>query len=157
MAEIKTRKTDQSVADFIASLEDSAVRADAATLVRMMEKATGEKARMWGSIVGVRDVHLRYASGREVDWFAVGFAPRKGSLSIYLGCGAVDPGARVMLAQLGPHKMGAGCLSIKQLADIDLDVLGSMIEIAAKASPPREAPRRKRKDPRTPRQRTSSR
>ena len=82
MAEIKTRKTDQSVADFIASLEDSAVRADAATLVRMMEKATGEKARMWGSIVGVRDVHLRYASGREVDWFAVGFAPRKGSLSI---------------------------------------------------------------------------
>lgn len=132
MAEIKTKKTTASVADYIAGLKDPAVRADATTLVRMMEKATGEKARMWGSIIGVRDIHLRYATGREVDWFAIGFAPRKSNLSLYLGCGAVDPQMQGMLAKLGPHRMGAGCLYVKRLADVDMKVLGAMIDSSAK-------------------------
>jgi hypothetical protein len=157
MAELKIKKTKDSVADFIAAIKDPIMRTDAATLVGMMEKATGEKARMWGSIVGVRDVHLRYATGREIDWFAIGFAPRKGGLSVYLGCGAVDPDARAMLAQLGPHKMGAGCLSIKRLDDIDLDVLGSMIKVAAKATIAAETPKKKGKDPRTPARRKTAR
>lgn len=138
-AELKTKKTKASVAGFIAALEDVDMRADARTLIRLMSKATGAAPRLWGSgmpgsMVGFGDVHLKYSSGRELDWFATGFAPRKGMLSIYLSCGAAEPAARRLFAMLGPHKMGAGCLSIKRLADVDEKALAGLIELATRHS-----------------------
>jgi len=134
MAELKTKKTAQSVASFLASIPDPEQRRDGRTLAALMERATGAKGRMWGSIVGFRDVHLRYASGRELDWFALGFAPRKGATTIYLGCGAIDRSATRLLKDLGPHKLGVGCLYLKRLADVDLGVLRRVLDVAAKSN-----------------------
>ena len=131
MAELKTKKTKQSVAAFLAGVEDPQARRDCKTLVGLMEEATGAKARMWGtSIVGFGD--YRYKSprtGREGDWFVVGFAPRKGTLALYLLSGLRKHDA--LLRKLGKHKTGKGCLYIKTLDDVDAGVLKSLVEAAA--------------------------
>jgi len=132
MAELKTRKTNQNPSRVIAAMKDPIARRDAETLVALMSKATGATPRMWGTIFGFGDAHLRYASGREVDWFVTGFAVRKGTLAIYLGCGARFPGADALLKRLGTHSMGAGCLWIKRLDEIDAKVLGKLIAASAR-------------------------
>ena len=87
MAEIKTKPTSESVTDFLNKIEDEQKRQDSFIILEMMEKATGEKARMWGtSLIGLGD--KRYKSektGREVDWFVIGFSPLKAKFSLYLG------------------------------------------------------------------------
>jgi hypothetical protein len=96
-----------------------------------MKEITGKAPRMWGdSIVGYGDVHMRYASGREVDWFQVGFSPRKASLSVYLMCDL--DAQRPQLAKLGKHKTGRSCLTINQLDDVDLGVLRRLVEQTVK-------------------------
>ena len=58
---------------------------------RPMGRVTGQEPAMWGkSIIGFGQYHYRYASGREGDAAAVGFAPRKAATTIYLldGVGA---------------------------------------------------------------------
>lgn len=135
-AELKTKKTALSVESFIASLPDAGQQRDCRTLNQMMEKATGEKGRMWGTIVGFKDVELRYESGRELDWFAMGFAPRKGALTLYLCCGLHEPTVRALLPKLGKHSTGVGCLYLKSLDGIDLAALRSLIALAAKSKLP---------------------
>jgi len=135
-AELKTKKTGEPVDRFIASLKDPAQQRDCRMLASMMERATGEKGRMWGSIVGFKDVHLRYASGRELDWFALGFAPRKGGLSLHLCCAMQDPKVRALLPRLGPHSHGVGCLYLKSLDGIDSAALRQLLSLAAKAKLP---------------------
>jgi len=132
VAEIKTKPTGSSVEDFIAGVADEQKRQDSLTLLRLMEKATKEKPKMWGaSFIGFGD--LRYkspATGREVDWFKIGFSPRKASLSLYL---TMDIKAHAdALQKLGKHKTGAGCLYINRLADVDMKVLEALIRTAAK-------------------------
>ena len=131
MAEIKTKKTSDSVPAFLAKIEDEEARKDSRALVRLMEEATGAKARMWGSsIVGFGD--YRYKSprtGREGDWFQVGFAPRKGTLSLYLMHGVQNHGD--LLRKLGKHKTSKGCLYIKRLSDVDGAVLKRLIRSSA--------------------------
>jgi transcription termination factor NusB len=78
-------------------------------------------------------VHYRYASGREGDWFQVGFSPRKRSLTLYLMNG-VD-GHTEQLERLGKHSTGKGCLYIKRLDDVDREVLRELISEAAVPSP----------------------
>jgi hypothetical protein len=93
----------------------------------MMEKLTGSKAKMWGSaIVGFGDAHYKYASGREGDWFPLGFSPRKSALTIYM-MGGLD---EALLAKLGKHKRGMGCLYVGKLADVDLGILQKMMEVS---------------------------
>ena len=127
MAELKTKKTKQSVAAFLAGVEDPQARRDCKTLVGLMEEATGAKARMWGtSIVGFGDYRYKSArTGREGDWFVVGFAPRKGTLALYLLSGLHKHDA--LLRKLGKHKTGKGCLYIKTLDDVDRSVLRDLI------------------------------
>ena len=99
-----------------------------------MQAATGAPPVMWGSsIIGFGDVHYRYASGREGDWFAVGFSPRKKNLTLYLTDG-IDRHTE-HLERLGPHATGKGCLYIKRLDDVNRDVLGALIREAASATP----------------------
>ena len=129
MAELKTKPNDDGVDAFIDSVPEP-VRSDCRELVALMQAATGAPPVMWGSsIVGFGDVHYRYASGREGDWFAVGFSPRKKNLTLYLTDG-IDKHAE-HLERLGPHTTGKGCLYIKRLDDVDREVLDVLIREAA--------------------------
>lgn len=126
MAELKTQKTKASVAAFINSIDDPTRRKDCRTVLRIMKAATGATPKMWGaSIVGLGDWRCRYKSGRECDWFQVGFASRKDAVTLYLMPGLSRHQA--LLRKLGKHKTGKGCLYVKQLADIDQAVLTRII------------------------------
>jgi hypothetical protein len=126
MAENKTQKTDVSVTDFLNSITDEQKRQDAFTLLALMSEITGLEPKMWGAgIVGFGDVHYKYASGREGDWFKVGFSPRKQNLTLYIMDGF--PKYYDLLAQLGKHKTGVSCLYLKKLADVDLRILRELI------------------------------
>ena len=131
LAEIKTKATAASVEDFLNNVLDEQKRKDSFTLVKLMEKATKEKAKMWGSaIIGFGE--LRYKSpntDREVDWFKIGFSPRKANLTLYLMNLQLHADA---LKKLGKHKVGGGCLYINKLEQVDMKVLESMIQTAAK-------------------------
>jgi hypothetical protein len=130
MAEQKTKQNEASVDEFLAKTDDD-TRRDCYALISLMEKVTGEKAKMWGpAIVGFGQYHYKYASGHEGDICKVGFSPRKGNLSLYVLAGA--EGQNALLADLGKHKAGKGCLYIKKLSDIKLDVLETMIKNAMK-------------------------
>ncbi len=126
MAELKTKKTESSVDIFLKKISDIQKQKDAYTLVELMEKATKTKAKMWGSaIIGFGDRHLTYASGRELDWFIMGFSPRKQNFALYLS-GAVEQ--EVLLKKLGKYKTGQGCLYITTIAGVDLNVLKEIIK-----------------------------
>jgi hypothetical protein len=131
LAEIKTKQTSDSVADFIKGIADEQKRKDSQVILKMMEKAMKEKPKMWGSsMIGFGK--LRYkspATGREVDWFKIGFSPRKANLSLHL----IDLKRQAdALKKLGKHKTGVGCLYINKLEDVDLKVLEKMIAASVK-------------------------
>ncbi len=131
MAELKTKPTGKSVAQFLNSIEDPTMRKDCKTVAKMMKEITGAKAKMWGpGIVGFGSYHYKYASGREGDWFVSGFAPRKRELTLYIMAGFSRYNA--LMKKLGKHKTGKSCLYIKSLDDIDLDVLRVLIEESVK-------------------------
>jgi hypothetical protein len=133
MATNKTQPTELSVSAFIDSVADETRRADAKTLVRMMQKATGEKAKMWGpAIIGFGSHHYRYESGREGDTPLVGFSPRKSGLVLYRMFGFA--GAEELLAKLGKHTTGKGCLYVKKLADVDQKVLETLLARSLQAA-----------------------
>jgi hypothetical protein len=125
MAEPKTKPSTQSAAAFVAGLDPS-VRADAAALLELMGEASGKAPTMWGtSMVGFGRCHMVYDSGRELDWFLVGFSPRKANLTLYIMPGFARYDA--LLATLGKHSLGKSCLYVKRLADVDLDVLRTLV------------------------------
>lgn len=126
MAENKTKKTDASVDDFLNSVEHDRRREDAVAVAEIMERVTGESPKMWGSsIVGYGDVHMTYESGREVDYLKVGFSPRKAALTLYITPGFAQRAD--LLAKLGDHTTGKGCLYIKDLGKVDQSVLEELI------------------------------
>jgi hypothetical protein len=127
MAELKTQKGDGDVDAFIAAIEDERKREDSRVLVSLMQKVTQEEPAMWGpSIVGFGDVHYKYESGREGDWFRVGFSPRKQNLTLYITdyIKADDP----LLAKLGKFTTGKACIYVKRLDDIDTGVLENLVK-----------------------------
>jgi hypothetical protein len=132
LAEIKTKETSSSVEDYINSITDEQKRRDSFAVLELMEKATKEKPKMWGaSMVGFGNVRYKSpATGREVDWFKMGFAPRKANLSLHI-CSGLKQHTE-SLEKLGKHKTGAGCLYINKLEDIDMSVLEKIISVAAK-------------------------
>ena len=126
MAELKTKPNDGDVEAFLAALEDAQKRSDSLVLLDLFRTVTGEPPKMWGTaIVGFGDYHYAYASGREGDWFVTGFSPRKQNLTLYC-MGGYEPHGE-LLARLGKHKMGKGCLYINRLKDVDLDVLRELV------------------------------
>lgn len=127
MAEIKTKPTSESVSAFLEGIEDEVRRRDCMTVSKLMEELSGAKPRMWGaSIVGFGDYHYRYVSGREGDWFLAGFSPRKQNLTLYL-MGYLESYEDI-LKKLGKFKHGKGCLYIKKLEDVDMNVLKDLIQ-----------------------------
>lgn len=129
MAEIKTKPTEVSVADFIDSVENPVRRDEAKIVCAMMERMTGEAPRMWGpSIIGFGSYHYRYDSGHEGTMCRLGFSPRKAQLVLYILTGAA--GEDEQLAKLGRHKTGKSCLYVSKLADVDMAVLEEMTRSA---------------------------
>ena len=127
MAELKTKKTELSVDAFIRKIPEVQKRKDAATIVGLMEKATKSKAKMWGTaIIGFGDRIWKYESGRELDWFVMGFSPRKQNFALYIS-GAVEK-RKALLKKLGKHKTAKSCLYINKLEEIDLSVLKEIIK-----------------------------
>ena len=127
MAENKTQATGASVDAFLDGVAEER-RADCRQLVALMERASGEAAKMWGpAIVGFGTYHYAYDSGREGDFLIVGFSPRKTSLTLY-GLGLAD--ATDALARLGKYKVSGSCLHLKKLADVNLAVLEEMVATA---------------------------
>ena len=136
MADNKTKPTKLSVAAFIDALTDQTRRADAKALVKLMQNATGEKPTMWGpSIIGFGSCHYTYDSGRQGDMPLAGFSPRKAATVLYGVTGFSD--SEALLAKLGKHTTGKGCLYIKKLADVDAKVLESLVTkaVAARRAP----------------------
>ena len=132
MAENKTKPTKLSVAAFIDALPEPTRRADAKALVKLMQSAAGEKPKMWGpSIIGFGSYHYRYESGREGDTPVVAFSPRKAATVLYGMIGFSE--AAALLARLGKHTTGKGCLYIKKLADVDQHVLEALVAKALAA------------------------
>jgi hypothetical protein len=130
VAEIKTKPTAASAETFIGTIEDKQKRDDSLTILKMMEKASGETPMMWGaSMIGFGQKRYKSErSGREVDWFKIGFSPRKANISLYLTIDIKTQAAA--LDKLGKHKTGVGCLYINKLADVDANVLEEMIKTA---------------------------
>ncbi|MFM9840025.1 MAG: DUF1801 domain-containing protein [Cyclobacteriaceae bacterium] len=125
-SELKTKKTELSVDAFIKKIPDAQKQKDAFAIIGLMEKATKAKGKMWGSaIIGFGDQHLKYESGRELDWFVMGFSPRKQNLTLYI-FGAVEK-QQTLLKKLGKHKTGKGCLYINKLEEVDMAVLREII------------------------------
>jgi len=126
MADNKTKPTKVSVAAFIDAVPDQTRRADARTLVKLMQSATGEKPKIWGpSIIGFGSYHYRYDSGREGDMPIVAFSPRKAATVLYIM--REFGGAAALLARLGKHTSGASCLYVKNLAAVDQKVLEELV------------------------------
>jgi hypothetical protein len=125
-ARIKTVPTGASPAAYLAAIDDETRRSDCRALSKLMSAATGERPRMWGtSIVGFGTKRYKYASGREGESCTVGFSPRKGDITLYFMGGLA--GFEKLLARLGRHKNTRGCLYIRRLEDVDLNVLETII------------------------------
>ena len=130
LKQIKTQPTASSVEEFITTIPNDERRKDSLVLVKLLEKVSKEAPKMWGtSIIGFGETRYKSpATGREVDWFKIGFSPRTANLSVYF-CAGLQPHAAA-LKTLGKHKTGVGCLYVKNLADIDIKVLEKMIRDA---------------------------
>lgn len=127
MAELKTKKNDASVNDFLQAITDKVRREDCLTVFKLMKQVAKEEPKMWGTaIVGVGAYHYKSAkSGREGDWFIAGFSPRKQNLTLYLMPGIGN--YKDIVQRLGKHKVSGSCLHINKLADVDSKVLKELI------------------------------
>jgi hypothetical protein len=126
MAENKTQATAASVEAFLDTVPDEQRRTDARTVAALMAKVSGQPAAMWGpAIVGFGKYRYKYDSGRVGEMCRIGFSPRKAALTLYLASGY--PMREALLARLGKHSTGKGCLYLKSLADVDMAVLEELI------------------------------
>ncbi len=133
MGDTQTVVTSSDVKGFLAGVESEQKREDSKKLLDLMRRVTGEKPKMWGTIVGFGRYHYRYDSGHEGETCLVGFSPRKAAFSIYL-TGNYFPDSKAkaeeLLGRLGKHSMGKGCLYVKKLDDVDLEVLEDLVTLS---------------------------
>jgi hypothetical protein len=126
MAKNKTTETTYNVTHFINTVEDERKRNDAFELLKIIQEVTRFEPKMWGTaIIGFGSYHYKYASGHEGDAPLVGFSPRKDAISVYLYSSFENKD--ILLSKFGKYKTGKGCIYIKKLADIDLEILKQMI------------------------------
>ena len=124
--EPKTRENAGSVEDFLNSLENDERREDGFRVLEMFTRLTGEKPKMWGpAIVGFGKTMIKYADGRELDWPAAAFSPRKQNLTLYVITGTEKQ--KKLFEKLGKHSSSVSCLYIKRLSDVDTKVLEKVI------------------------------
>ncbi|MBI2356793.1 DUF1801 domain-containing protein [Candidatus Dojkabacteria bacterium] len=130
MTELKTKVNDASVKDFINTVKDEQMKKDSLELLKIFESITKVKAKMWGSsIIGFGQYHYKSERSRqEGDWPLTGFSPRKDNLTLYVmpSFGVLDD----LLKKLGKNKTSVGCLYVKRLSDINIDVLKEIIKVS---------------------------
>ena len=125
MADVKTKLTGASVDDFIDRIDNEQVRDDCRTISGIMQKATKAPPRMWGaSIVGFGTSRYTYANGKDAEFMLTAFSPRKQNITLYLG--NLDKQGD-LLAKLGTHSCGKGCLYIKRLSDVHMPTLTKLV------------------------------
>jgi len=140
MAEPKTRPAAIKAKDWLAAIPDESRRKDCARLIALMKRATGEPPVLWGSsILGFGRYLMTYASGKTLDWPVVAFAARKPELVLYIMPGF--PRYAALLKRLGPHRTGKSCLYVKRLADLDLEVLETLVAESVRAMRSKRLPR----------------
>ena len=130
VAKKKNKENETSVIDFINGVENEQMRNDSLVLLKLMQKVTKEEPKMWGSsMIGFGNKRfVSPATGREVDWFKIGFSPRKANLSLHL---ISNMNAHSdLLAKLGKHKTSVGCLYINKLEQVDVKVLEQLIVVS---------------------------
>ncbi|WP_312340284.1 DUF1801 domain-containing protein [Sphingobacterium sp.] len=126
MAQNKTVYTESSVENFVEKINDPQKRMDSAALIKLMETATGEPAKMFGSsIIGFGQYHYKYASGHEGNAPLLGFSPRQSAISLYVYSGGDEQ--RHLVDQLGKFKIGKACIYIKRLSDINMETLNQLM------------------------------
>ena len=126
MTELKTKPNDNNVVEFLNKVENERRREDSFEILKLMKEVTKEEPIMWGdSIVGFGSYHYKYTSGREADWLAIGFSPRKQALTVYIMDG-FDKYTE-LLDKLGKHKTGKSCLYINKLEDVSIPVLKELM------------------------------
>jgi hypothetical protein len=132
LAKVKTTENKDSVVDFINAVDNEQKRKDSIVIIDLMEKASNQKPKMWGaSLIGFGNLRYKSPSGREVEWFRIGFSPRKANLTFYLmGLDAATRAA--LLEKLGKHKTAGGCIYINKLDDVNMTVLEEMINKGVK-------------------------
>ncbi|RFZ85684.1 DUF1801 domain-containing protein [Mucilaginibacter terrenus] len=131
MYKLKTQLTNAALNGFLDTIANDAVRQDCLDIAEMIQVATGHPAAMWGTtIVGFGTYKYKYASGHEGEMCQVGFSPRKANISLYLHLGCITD--NLLLNKLGKYKVGKGCLYIKKLADVDVEVFKNIIALSVK-------------------------
>lgn len=125
--ELKTKKTEASVEEFLDGIADETVREDCKKIAGMMQKATAAEPKMWGAgIVGFGTYKYKNSTSGDYEWMEIGFSPRKQNLTLYIMSGFTKYDE--LMAKLGRHKTGKSCLYIKRLSDVDENVLTELIE-----------------------------
>jgi len=127
MAELKTKKLDTSLAEFLKTITDEQKKKDCTALLEMMKKTTKETAKIWGNgTIGFGVFHYKSErSSQAGEWYMSGFAPRKQNITVYIMSGFGE--YKELMKKLGKHKTGGGCLYINKLADVDLKVLQEIV------------------------------
>lgn len=127
MAKNKTVETEESVADYLATITDAKKRKDFSAIIDLIKKQTGLEPKIWGiSIVGFGSYHYKYESGREGDAPLAGIASRANSITLYLGSNFDK--REELLSKFGKHKISGGCIHIQKLEDIDTGILSKMVK-----------------------------
>lgn len=127
MSYLKTKENDVDVIAYINAIEDPEKKDDCLRLIEMLEPISGCKAKMWGNrIIGFGSYTYKTKAGKEGEWFLIGFSPTKANMSLHLMFGLEDESE--LLSKLGKHKQGKGCLYIKTLAQVDEDILKTIMK-----------------------------
>ncbi|WP_460219074.1 DUF1801 domain-containing protein [Psychroserpens sp. MEBiC05023] len=126
MSYLKTKENDADVMAFLNAIDDEQKKADSIKLLKMFEDVSGYEAKLWGNrIIGFGKYIYKTKAGKEGEWFLTGFAPTKSNLSLHLMFGLEDESHA--LSKLGKHSIGKGCLYIKTLSDVDIDILKGIV------------------------------
>jgi hypothetical protein len=125
--ELKTKQNENSVLEFIESIDNEKKREDAWRLLDIFTEETGFPAKMWGpSMIGFGSYHYKYKTGHESDSFLAGFSPRKAKISLYFAPG--DNQREELLKKFGKHTTGKACVYINKVNDIDENILRKLIQ-----------------------------
>jgi len=118
------------ITNFISRIDNESRKADSTALLSILEKVSGYKPFLNGSIIGFGKYHYKYESGREGDSAVIAFSPRKKNLVVYIMPGFSD--FEELLTTLGKYKLGKSCLYINKLSDLKLDIFEQVAELSVK-------------------------
>lgn len=122
----KTIPANISIDDLLQGISDEKRRNDCLALIQLIKKQTGLEPVVWGtSIIGFGSYHYQYNSGHKGDAPVIGLASRTNAIVLYLS--AEFDHKEELLQKLGKHKSGKGCIYIRNLNEINTDILSTMI------------------------------